>query len=422
LWRCTKYYGETDPIVPNALTSSASSKPVISGPVFTESGKYTVKTAIIGAKNPRTQTAEDINFETKIIVPKEQQFIVTNNGKKHTVSVKNYQESISDFKFDESTKSMIIESPFQWEHVQHIDEIRYNFEIPKSFSPFENVKSFSGTINGIPIESKNLHFDLYSSKESNTLHFVIDNEELMQLRNGGPSGIDVKITPELSSSIISKEIFFDNGYKAIVSYDSRYNQGKEILFSFVFFDSKGNLVPDIRYAYSVKEPSGKEFVNTGGNPYLLGISLPNGVDTRIISAPSEGKYSMQIVLIGTGTKDFERYMYKDFQFDITKSETQTQPLAKPLTKPIVPEWIKTNAGWWADGLIDDNSFVSGIQFMIQNKIINIPNLPSQASQNTNEPIPNWVKNNAGWWASGQISEDDFVNGIKHLVERGIIRV
>jgi hypothetical protein len=115
-------------------------------------------------------------------------------------------------------------------------------------------------------------------------------------------------------------------------------------------------------------------------------------------------------------------MYKDFQFDITKSETQTQPLAKPLTKPIVPEWIKTNAGWWADGLIDDNSFVSGIQFMIQNKIINIPNLPSQASQNTNEPIPNWVKNNAGWWASGQISEDDFVNGIKHLVERGIIRV
>ena len=26
----------------------------------------------------------------------------------------------------------------------------------------------------------------------------------------------------------------------------------------------------------------------------------------------------------------------------------------------VPDWIKNNAGWWADGTIDDSSFVSGI--------------------------------------------------------------
>ena len=25
----------------------------------------------------------------------------------------------------------------------------------------------------------------------------------------------------------------------------------------------------------------------------------------------------------------------------------------------VPDWIKNNAGWWADGTIDDGSFVSG---------------------------------------------------------------
>ena len=30
----------------------------------------------------------------------------------------------------------------------------------------------------------------------------------------------------------------------------------------------------------------------------------------------------------------------------------------------VPDWVKNNAGWWADGLIDDNSFVSGIQWLI----------------------------------------------------------
>ena len=35
----------------------------------------------------------------------------------------------------------------------------------------------------------------------------------------------------------------------------------------------------------------------------------------------------------------------------------------------IPDWIKNNAGWWAGGLIDDNSFVSGLQWLISNGII-----------------------------------------------------
>ena len=35
----------------------------------------------------------------------------------------------------------------------------------------------------------------------------------------------------------------------------------------------------------------------------------------------------------------------------------------------IPAWIKNNAGWWADGQIDDSSFVSGIQWLISNGVI-----------------------------------------------------
>ena len=37
----------------------------------------------------------------------------------------------------------------------------------------------------------------------------------------------------------------------------------------------------------------------------------------------------------------------------------------------VPEWIKNSAGWWADGQIDDTSFIQSIQFLIENRIIKI---------------------------------------------------
>ena len=39
-----------------------------------------------------------------------------------------------------------------------------------------------------------------------------------------------------------------------------------------------------------------------------------------------------------------------------------------------------------------------------------------------EPIPEWIKNNAGWWAEGLISDEDFAKGIEHMIKVGIITI
>ena len=89
------------------------------------------------------------------------------------------------------------------------------------------------------------------------------------------------------------------------------------------------------------------------------------------------------------------------------------------TTIIIPQWIKNNAGWWADGSIDDTSFVQGIQYMIQKGIMKIPKV-TNTSDAENKEIPKWIKNNAGWWADGQITDSDFVSGIEYLVNHNII--
>jgi len=38
---------------------------------------------------------------------------------------------------------------------------------------------------------------------------------------------------------------------------------------------------------------------------------------------------------------------------------------------LIPSWIKNNAGSWANGDIDDVTFLNGIEFLIENKIINV---------------------------------------------------
>ena len=87
---------------------------------------------------------------------------------------------------------------------------------------------------------------------------------------------------------------------------------------------------------------------------------------------------------------------------------------------VIPSWIKNNAGGWANGQISDSDFIRGIQYMIQNDIIIIQNLPQ--SGESSHIIPAWLKNDAGWWAANKISDNDFVKGIEFLVQQGIIKI
>jgi len=52
-------------------------------------------------------------------------------------------------------------------------------------------------------------------------------------------------------------------------------------------------------------------------------------------------------------------------------ETATLTINVGQAATSIPSWIKNNAGWWADGQIDDNSFVTGLQWLISNGIMKI---------------------------------------------------
>jgi len=96
----------------------------------------------------------------------------------------------------------------------------------------------------------------------------------------------------------------------------------------------------------------------------------------------------------------------------------------------VPNWIKNNARWWGNNEITDQNFVTSIQYLINQRIIKLDTpeptedtryqsgIPTPLTQD----IPDWVKNNAKWWSENKISTNDFVAGLKYLIEQGIIRV
>ena len=85
----------------------------------------------------------------------------------------------------------------------------------------------------------------------------------------------------------------------------------------------------------------------------------------------------------------------------------------------IPSWVKNNAGWWASGDISEADFLKGIEYLVSNGVIYVS---SSSSNTSSEPVPSWVKNNAGWWADGTLSDTEFLTAIEYLVENGIVSV
>jgi hypothetical protein len=84
----------------------------------------------------------------------------------------------------------------------------------------------------------------------------------------------------------------------------------------------------------------------------------------------------------------------------------------------IPQWVKTNAGWWSTNQISDSEFLEGLDFLFEKGIVVVT--PREVISQSNWKLPSWIKITAGWWSEDKISDDDFLKIIENLVKRKII--
>jgi len=188
----------------------------------------------------------------------------------------------------------------------------------------------------------------------------------------------------------------------------------QVQFDFLVVDD--NMTP----LRSIAQEEGRQFLYSPSGQYILDMIVKENPDSAnyvvwIYGLAPEG-------IVPSTASDYLEMTIPIFPGEdsptlppIVQPPSDTQPTKK------IPTWIKNNAGWWAEGAIDDDSFVQGIQFLIQEGIIEIPPTTQGTSSDSNK-IPTWIKNNAGWWAEGAIDDDSFVQGIQFLIKEGIMSI
>ena len=114
-----------------------------------------------------------------------------------------------------------------------------------------------------------------------------------------------------------------------------------------------------------------------------------------------GMYTLEVEYSGTSSS---------VQFSIDDNE-----------EVCLPYWIKDIAIMWiTEPTVTDKDFARAIGYLIEHEIIKVPyTTPDDETVST---IPDWVKNNAGWWITGQISDTEFTLSLQYLIQKGIIVV
>ena len=232
-----------------------------------------------------------------------------------------------------------------------------------------------------------------------------------------------KMPSQICDKTGSKLIYTSGGSLDVRYYDSRDAFGNANIFSLL--DSKHSLsfyTPGKLSSEKITLPTSdsKEIVLTGsienhkrGIPLSIELTTPDGTKQNFGASLSNSGGYRSIFTVNANTLPGTYFVYLSY------NGKNIGTLSFDVVSQNVPDWVKNNARWWSSDNISDDEFIDGIEHLIDTEVISID--PSERST-TEQKIPDWVKNTAKWWADDQIPEGEFFKSIQYLVKKGIIRV
>jgi hypothetical protein len=483
----------------------------IHAPIFLQGGLVQVDVSILEINSK--SISKNSTFETLLTIGEYIPFEVDFDDKSYDFMFATYFDRIDEFSFDQKNKKLAALMPFNWnrDFIEKIPFVHAEFYIPKSFDLF-NKHEIKMTVNDISL----LGTIDRSGDDEIVVHFLIPTKKLLKLYDDISEDERDRIIFGIQSGklrdVQKNDASLEKGDKIMVlssQEDWKFHLSltpkgqifsqNEIRLNLEFRDPVTNtVIPQITYSLDIflngqlieskqelETPDGKDSVSvifSDNGAAIIRIFNVNNYDTSgefsfKVSEPQNKIIADKTVEISKGSSfpgcELDSSCYVSSVVNIIPNQTVLWKNIDSATHTVtsgspklgssndfdsgilpsngefshmfsksgifsyyctlhpwmiglvdvqnpIPSWIKNNAGWWADGTIDDDAFIQAIQFLIQNNVIAIPSI-SQGEISDNS-IPSWIKNNAGWWADGTIDDDAFIQGLQFLIKNGIIQV
>jgi type VI secretion system secreted protein Hcp len=157
-----------------------------------------------------------------------------------------------------------------------------------------------------------------------------------------------------------------------------------------------------------------------GNVYLTEYSL----------SASSGPGNQIAEAINLSFESSQLFEEEKTPIDSAKTTTTAdKPIDESLILPEemvkeIPETVRKVAKWWSQNTVSDMEFANNVEFMIRNNLIQVPGYDDVEKKmqgvDENIRIPEWIRDLIGFWADDKISDQESLNAIEYLVNQKII--
>ena len=386
----------------------------IKGPAFSSGGLYNFEVEILTADSYSNELDEPILYNVGLSIEDRTYYEINDaNFGNQKVSVITYYDLIEDFQYDQKSKTISFSMPFLWtvDNINQTSVVHEEIIISKTFGDLM-VESISAYVNGVKMPDHVITLDGFS-EFNRIIHVVVNQNDLFNLYNNleSPTNMDFMIKPT-SDNLPLQTITGNGQFKIKLDWEPQDVKAGSNLK--LYFDTMDVFFKDkpvsVSYDISILHNENEIYSTTG-------ISTDSQDEHNVI------EFTIPENISGPITVQFDNLNGNSLAkvgLPIVVNRVENNSLENQ-NEISIPEWVRNNAGWWSDGTISDNDFASGIEFMIKEGIIKVP--ATSSNQNSEDAIiPEWVRNNAGWWSEEIISDVEFANGLQYLIKNGIISV
>lgn len=382
----------------------------VTGKPFNTGGLYKFKVLITTADSFSKPLEKPIEYNVGLSIPQRDFYNVNDpNFGSQQISLITYYDEIEKFQYEPATKSLTFSMPFEW-NKENVNQTSIVHEELIISKTFGDlmVSAYSVEVNGIEVPERVVTLDEFS-EDQRIIHIVLNQNDLLELFQKQKESSN-------RMNFLLKPLH-ENLPLSTVTGNGQFR---------IILDWEPKIVTsgsNVKFDFDIMDVFLKD------RPISVSYDLSIIHDDKVIftktgiSTGSKNEHNKAEFVIPENVKGVIT-----LQFDNLDGNSLARvglPIVvdriETSSKIMIPDWVRNNAGWWSTDQIGDNDFASGIEFMIKENIIKIPPTSNGLSSG-NSIIPEWVRNNAGWWSERIISDNEFVNSLQYLIVNGIISV
>ena len=384
------------------------------GKVFENGGLYKFKISILSIDSYDNVLTEPVIYELGISIEETTRYEIDDkNYGKQELGIVTFFDQITDFNYNVETKEISFSFPFEWnqETIDQTTVIHEEVLIPKTFGKLL-VSKYIATLNGLDLPESMINIDDFSSNDR-IVHVVVSQKELQKIFSDNQFDDDlITIIVKPASDLPLSGVTENGQFKVNLWWTKELRSGEYTVVRYDILDSflkdKPIAVPyELKIFHEGEKIFSKSNISSDVKSTEGRPSNKNGFEWNIPSDVSG------LIILKFENLDGGKVANVEFPLIVDRKSSSQIDYQ-------IPNWVKNNAGWWASGQIPNSAFIDGIEFLIEGKII-VVSIGDSKTQDKLD-IPEWFKTNAGWWASGQIDDKTFATGIEFLIKIGLMVV